>query len=61
MYSALAVILQNTGQRSKKKSWLTGFVVCDVVMCATLLGIINMLARAGLPVHCAGITPKVCQ
>ncbi|KAK4242756.1 hypothetical protein C8A03DRAFT_39921 [Achaetomium macrosporum] len=55
-YSTLALILQNTGQRSKRTSWLTGFAVCDVFFCGVVLGIITTLARAGLPTHCAGMT-----
>jgi hypothetical protein len=44
------------GRRSNKTGWLTFFIVCDVVACAMLLGIITTLAHAGLPVHCAGMT-----
>ncbi|KAK4158368.1 hypothetical protein C8A00DRAFT_10838 [Chaetomidium leptoderma] len=54
-YSTLVIILQHTGHRSKKSSWLTGFVVCDVLVCAVLLVMISTLARAGLPVHCAAL------
>ncbi|AEO64286.1 uncharacterized protein THITE_2110271 [Thermothielavioides terrestris NRRL 8126] len=55
-YSTLAIALQHTGQRSSKTPWLTGFAVCDVLVCAVLLGIISTLAHAGLPVHCGGMT-----
>ncbi|KAG7286621.1 hypothetical protein NEMBOFW57_008932 [Staphylotrichum longicolle] len=52
-YSILAIF---GGRRSNKTGWLTFFIVCDVVMCAILLGIITTLSHAGLPVHCAGMT-----
>jgi hypothetical protein len=55
-YSILAIVLQHTGRRSKKTRWLTASIVCDVLLSAVLLGVVNVLARAGLPVHCGGMT-----
>ncbi|AEO59013.1 hypothetical protein MYCTH_2134741 [Thermothelomyces thermophilus ATCC 42464] len=55
-YSILALIIQQASRRSQKTRWLKAFVVCDVLLVAVLLGIINVLARAGLPIHCAGLT-----
>ena len=43
-------------KRSTKTSWLIAFVVCDVLSCAILLGIIATFARAGLPAQCGGMT-----
>ncbi|KAK4249546.1 hypothetical protein C7999DRAFT_39375 [Corynascus novoguineensis] len=57
-YSILALVIQQTGRRSNKTRWLKAFVVCDVLLVAVLLGIINVLARGGLPMHCAGLTKK---
>ncbi|KAK4119540.1 hypothetical protein N657DRAFT_658942 [Parathielavia appendiculata] len=57
-YSILALSIGHSGQRSRRTSWLTCFVVFDVIMCGVLLGAITTLARAGLPVHCAGMTRK---
>ncbi|KAH6617875.1 hypothetical protein B0J18DRAFT_468216 [Chaetomium sp. MPI-SDFR-AT-0129] len=55
-YSILSIVLQHTGRRSKKTRWLTFTVVFDVFLSTILLGIINVLARGGLPMHCAGMT-----
>lgn len=60
-YSALAITVQHTGQRSRKTPWLASFVVGDLIVCTTLLGTITTLAHAGLPVHCAGMTRSDCQ
>jgi hypothetical protein len=60
-YSTIAIIFQRTKQRSKNTSWLGCFVFCDVLFCAITLGIITLLARAGLPVHCKGMTEEWCQ
>ncbi|KAL1836933.1 hypothetical protein VTJ49DRAFT_4494 [Mycothermus thermophilus] len=55
-YSIFALALQRKGRRPRKTSWMTGFVICDIVLCMALLVVVNMLARAGLPDHCGGIT-----
>ena len=43
-------------RRSTKTAWLIAFVVCDVLSCAILLGIIATFSRAGLPIQCGGMT-----
>ena len=60
-YSTVAIIFQRTKRRSKNTSWLGCFVFFDVLFCAITLGIITLLARAGLPVHCKGMTEEWCQ
>jgi hypothetical protein len=37
---------------------LIASVVFDVVLVAVLLGIISVLGRGGLPLHCGGLTRK---
>lgn len=56
VYATLAVFIQHSGQRSKKTGWLVTFVVGDVIFCGIALGIITLLANAGLPSHCGGLT-----
>ncbi|KAH6842839.1 hypothetical protein B0I37DRAFT_204953 [Chaetomium sp. MPI-CAGE-AT-0009] len=55
-YSILALVVQQTGRRSKQTGWLIASVVFDVVLVAVLLGIISVLGRGGLPMHCGGLT-----
>ncbi|KAK4100562.1 hypothetical protein N658DRAFT_98610 [Parathielavia hyrcaniae] len=57
-YSILVLSVGHTSRRSRRTPWLTAFVVLDLIMCGVLLGAITTLARAGLPLHCAGMTRK---
>ncbi|KAK3994585.1 hypothetical protein QBC44DRAFT_42006 [Cladorrhinum sp. PSN332] len=56
LYSVFALILQSKKRASKKSNWLVVLVVFDVLFCGVVLGIITLLAHAGLPLHCAGLT-----
>ncbi|KAK3945600.1 hypothetical protein QBC46DRAFT_94979 [Diplogelasinospora grovesii] len=56
VYTSLALIIQHTGQRSRRTAWLTTFIVADVIFLAMDLGIISLLAQAGVPSNCAGLT-----
>ncbi|KAK4229483.1 hypothetical protein QBC38DRAFT_359630 [Podospora fimiseda] len=58
LYTVFAIIFQSKKQRAsnKKSNWLVLLVVLDVFFCGVLLGIITLLAHAGLPLHCAGLT-----
>ncbi|KAK4190760.1 hypothetical protein QBC35DRAFT_54188 [Podospora australis] len=55
VYTTLAILLQATGKRSSIKPWLVTFIVLDVLFCGMVLSIVSILARAGLPMHCAGM------
>ncbi|KAK4164530.1 hypothetical protein QBC43DRAFT_47912 [Cladorrhinum sp. PSN259] len=56
LYTIFAMTLQNKKKGSKKSNWLIFLVVSDVLFCGVVLGIITLLAHAGLPLHCAGLT-----
>jgi hypothetical protein len=56
IYVLLTILIQHTGRRSKMTSWLTFFVVCDIIVCGVTLGAITLLSNAGLPSNCAGLT-----
>jgi hypothetical protein len=58
-YSIFALVLQRR-PRPRKPCWMSGFIICDVVLAMALLVVVNMLARAGLPEHCNGITRHDC-
>lgn len=58
VYTTLAIFLQGTGKRSNMKAWLVSFVVLDVLFCGMVLTIVSILARAGLPMHCEGMTMR---
>ncbi len=56
VYTTIAIIVQHSRGRSKKKGWLITFIVFDVCFCAADLAIFSLLSRAGLPVHCQNLT-----
>ncbi|KAH8904229.1 hypothetical protein BR93DRAFT_131944 [Coniochaeta sp. PMI_546] len=56
VYTTLALLIQHTGGRSKRSSWLTCFIVGDVMFIGVVVGLITVLARAGLPSMCVGLT-----
>ncbi|KAK3956699.1 hypothetical protein QBC32DRAFT_202004 [Pseudoneurospora amorphoporcata] len=56
VYATLAVFIQHSGQRSKKTGWLITFIMGDIIFCGVDLAIITLLANAGLPSHCGGLT-----
>lgn len=56
VYTTLALLLQHTGGRSRRSSWLTCFIVSDVMFIGVAVGLITVLARAGLPSMCVGLT-----
>ncbi|KAK4454111.1 hypothetical protein QBC34DRAFT_177552 [Podospora aff. communis PSN243] len=58
VYTTLALFVQHTGGRSKRKGWLIAFIVFDVLFVALDLGIVTLLSRAGLPDHCKGLTKR---
>lgn len=49
------------GGRSKRTGWLVYFLVSDVVCTGISIGLITILARAGVPTHCAGLTRTDCM
>jgi len=55
-YTALNLLILHTRGRSKKTPWLVFFVVMDILCCGAILAIITLLARAGVPSNCAGMT-----
>ncbi|KAL2021282.1 hypothetical protein VTK56DRAFT_7361 [Thermocarpiscus australiensis] len=54
--TTLLYVFQRTVHRSKKTARFACCVVCDVFVCGVLLAIITLLAHAGVPLHCAGMT-----
>lgn len=44
------------GARSKQASWLVCFLTCDVIFSGVDIALITVMARAGVPTHCAGLT-----
>ncbi|KAK3384305.1 hypothetical protein B0T24DRAFT_79646 [Lasiosphaeria ovina] len=54
IYTTLALVFRHTGQRSKRPACFVCFIVTDSIACATILAIITLLARAGLPKDCDG-------
>ncbi|KAH8884653.1 hypothetical protein GQ53DRAFT_386247 [Thozetella sp. PMI_491] len=56
IYTLFAMTVLHTGQRSKSTSWLVFFIVLDVKFCAISVAIITLLASAGLPSNCGGLT-----
>ncbi|OIW25062.1 hypothetical protein CONLIGDRAFT_80699 [Coniochaeta ligniaria NRRL 30616] len=56
IYTTLALIIQHTGGRSRRSGWLTCFIVSDAMFIGAVVGLITVLARAGLPVMCVGLT-----
>jgi hypothetical protein len=58
VYTTLALFIQHTGRRAKRKGWLVAFIVFDVLFVAVDLGIVTLLSRAGLPDHCKGLTKR---
>lgn len=60
IYTTLALVVQHTSGRSKRTPWLVAFVVWDVLFVGVDLGMITVLARAGVPSSCAGFTRPDC-
>ncbi|KAK0617120.1 hypothetical protein B0T14DRAFT_258642 [Immersiella caudata] len=58
VYTTLAMFIQHTGGRSKRKGWLVAFIIFDLWFVAVDLGIVTLLSRAGLPDHCRGLTKR---
>ncbi|KAK3332097.1 hypothetical protein B0T19DRAFT_94575 [Cercophora scortea] len=56
VYTATALITQSTRERHKSKPWLIFFIVLDAVFCAVTISVISVMASAGLPIHCGGLT-----
>lgn len=56
VYTTIVMFVQHTGGRSKRKGWLIAIIVFDILFCAVDLAIVTLLARAGLPDHCRGLT-----
>lgn len=61
MYTTLAVLIQHTGGRSKRPGWLAGFIVGDILFTGVDVGLVTVLARAGLPAMCVGLTDGECM
>lgn len=61
IYTALVLMIQHTGGRSKRSGCLTGFIVSDVIFTGMSMGIITVLARAGVPSNCVGLTRSDCM
>ena len=59
-YTAIMLLLLHTRARSKRTSWLVCSIVMDVIGCSAVLAIITLLARAGVPSNCAGLTRYDC-
>ncbi|KAJ9151296.1 hypothetical protein NKR23_g3146 [Pleurostoma richardsiae] len=56
IYTALMLLFQQTSRRSSRAGWLASFIIGDVIFCGVDIGIITVLAYAGLPDNCAGLT-----
>jgi len=56
VYTTIVMFVQHTGGRSKRKGWLIAVIIFDISFCAIDLAIVTLLARAGLPDHCRGLT-----
>ncbi|KAM7197389.1 hypothetical protein V8F33_005610 [Rhypophila sp. PSN 637] len=54
-YTAVALILQHSGQRSKKPSWLICFLIFDCIAIGMTAVIAWFLSQAGLPSNCVGL------
>jgi hypothetical protein len=61
VYTVLALLIQHTGGRSKRSGWLTAFIVNDILSIGVAVGLITLLARAGLPSMCVGLTNGDCM
>ncbi|KAB5566403.1 hypothetical protein GE09DRAFT_1218665 [Coniochaeta sp. 2T2.1] len=56
LYSLLALGVIHSQGRSKRAGWLAFFIVGDVLNIGLAVGLITVLARAGLPIICVGLT-----
>ncbi|KAB5583061.1 hypothetical protein GE09DRAFT_1077441 [Coniochaeta sp. 2T2.1] len=56
LYSLLALGVIHSQGRSKRAGWLAFFIVGDVLNIGLAVGLITVLARAGLPIMCVGLT-----
>lgn len=56
VYTAIVLLFQHTGnQRLRMKTGVAvAFIVGDVIFTGIVIGIISMLARAGVPANCGG-------
>jgi len=61
LYSLLAFGVIHSQGRSKRAKWLTFFIVGDVLNIGLAIGLITVLARAGLPMMCVGLTNGDCN
>ncbi|KAI1439639.1 hypothetical protein F5Y02DRAFT_53982 [Annulohypoxylon stygium] len=58
VYSAVVLLFQHSGapQRRSSTTIITAFVVGDLVLSGIMIAVMTVLARAGLPTDCDGLT-----
>jgi hypothetical protein len=64
IYTASVLLLQHTGGRRGRRNnsrLVIAFVIGDVISTGLTVGISTMLARAGVPIHCGGLTRSDCE
>lgn len=65
--TAVVMMVYHTGGRSRQLPWLASSIVVDVVLYIVDMAIMTVLANAGVPQNCVGLTrwncrfPRACQ
>lgn len=63
IYTAVVLLVQHTGRRHlrARTSLIATFVVGDVLLTGLMIAIISIMARAGVPSNCFGLTSTSCR
>ncbi|KAI0888140.1 uncharacterized protein GGS22DRAFT_185519 [Annulohypoxylon maeteangense] len=58
IYSSIVLLFQHSGapQRRSSSPWIMAFIAGDVVFNGVMIAVVTVLAHAGLPTNCYGLT-----
>jgi hypothetical protein len=61
VYTLLEIFFLHCLHKSSKKNWLIAFIIWDLAFIGLLMGVMTILAIAGVPRSCYGITRSNCK